>query len=270
MENLLQQMNQELCIRHYSRKTIKAYLGAVERFLRTQNTELGEFSASHIKDYLASLHMQKVSPSTANLHLNALKFFYRHVLHFAEPIPILCAKRHQKLPVVLSRSEIERILHATLNAKHQLAIALAYGAGLRVSEVVDLRVCDVDLEQSLLHIKQAKGNKDRITVLPEKLIPTFEKILSNESGQAYVFPSERGGKLTTATLQKVFRSSLAKAQIRKEATFHSLRHSFATHLIEQGTDIRYVQELLGHHSIRTTQRYTHVTHSVLSNIQSPL
>ena len=146
---------------------------------------------------------------------------------------------------------------------------MVYGAGLRVSEVIDLRVKDIDFEELTLHIKQAKGKKDRITVFPEKLKASIQNSITGKDRDDFVFSSERGGKLTTRTAQKVFGNSLGKAGIKKEATFHSLRHSFATHLLENGVDIRYVQELLGHQNIRTTQRYTQVTNPKLKNIKSP-
>ena len=162
------------------------------------------------------------------------------------------------------------MLNVTTNLKHRLMLALAYGAGLRVSEVVSLRVRDVDVTEMTIHIKQAKGRKDRISVLPERFIDDLRTMAAGKHGHDYYFRSEHGWKLTTRTAQKIFEHALAKAGIMKHATFHSLRHSFATHLLENGVDVRYVQELLGHHNIRTTQRYTQVTNPKLKSIQSPL
>lgn len=162
------------------------------------------------------------------------------------------------------------ILQAPKNSKHRLLLALAYGAGLRVSEVVDLRVGDLDLPALMIHIKQGKGQKDRISVVPDTLVNDLRNLIAGKGAREYVFASERGGKLTTRTAQKVFETALHLSEIKKDATFHSLRHSFATHLLENGVDIRYVQELLGHQNIRTTQQYTHVTNPKLRNIKSPL
>jgi site-specific recombinase XerD len=148
-------------------------------------------------------------------------------------------------------------------------IALAYSGGLRVSEIINLKIKDLDLAELIIHIKNAKGNKDRITVFPEKLVMDLRKLIANKNFNDYVFASERGGKLTERTAQKIFENALKKSEIKKEATFHSLRHSFATHLLENGTDVRYVQELLGHSNIRTTQIYTKVTNPKLKNIKSP-
>jgi len=156
------------------------------------------------------------------------------------------------------------------NPKHQLLLSLAYGAGLRVSEAISLKVQDLDLDELTIHIKQAKGQKDRLSVIPESLVDSLKNLVAGKTGKDFVFASERGGKLTTRTAQKVFENSLVASGVKKDATFHSLRHSFATHLLENGTDVRYVQELLGHSNIRTTQVYTQVTNPQLKNIKSPL
>lgn len=147
---------------------------------------------------------------------------------------------------------------------------IAYSAGLRVSEVTKLRVEDIDFDRKLIHLKMAKGKKDRLTLLSEKLIPDLKNLVFFKKSKDLLFESERGGVLSTAGLQKTFKQALKNAGIKKSATFHSLRHSFATHLLENGTDIRYVQELLGHQNIKTTQIYTHVTNTAIRNIKSPL
>jgi len=180
------------------------------------------------------------------------------------------AKRSKKLPIVLSREEIKNIIDATRNPKHKLIISLAYGAGLRISEVVNLKLKDIDFNELTIHLKNAKGKKDRITIFPEKIKNDLQNLIASKNSDDYVFESERGGKLTERTAQKVFENALRGASIKKDATFHSLRHSFATHLLENGVDVRYVQELLGHQNIRTTQVYTQVTNPKLKNIKSPL
>lgn len=162
------------------------------------------------------------------------------------------------------------MLELTVNTKHRLLLALSYGAGLRVSEAVSLRIRDVDVDELTLHIKHAKGDKDRISVIPATAVTDLRGFLAGRNGAKYVFFSEQGGRLTTRTAQKIFEHALRKAGIQKPATFHSLRHSFATHLLENGVDVRYVQELLGHQNIRTTELYTHVTNPMLKKIKSPL
>ena len=214
-------------------------------------------------------HKRKQSPQTINLALNAVKFLYVEVLKNPQKIDLKFAKRSKKLPIILSRTEIERIIEATDNSKYKFMISLGYACGLRVSEVVNLKVADLDIDELVVHIKGAKGKKDRISVLPEKLKDDLRNMIAGKNSNDYLFSSNRGGKLTTTSLQKMFRKSLTKAKVIKPATFHSLRHSFATHLLENGTDVRYVQELLGHSNIRTTQIYTQVTNPKLKNIKSP-
>jgi len=210
------------------------------------------------------------SSQTINLYLNAIKFFYREVLKIPQKINLKFAKRTKRLPIVLSRQEIKEIIDSIKNLKHKLIISLAYGAGLRISEVVNLKVKDINLEELTIHLKNAKGKKDRITIFPEKIKNDLQNLIADKNLGDYLFESERGGKLTERTAQKVFENALRITRVKKDATFHSLRHSFATHLLENGVDVRYVQELLGHQNIRTTQVYTQVTNPKLKNIKSPL
>jgi site-specific recombinase XerD len=260
----------ELKIRNFSPKTIKIYTYALQQYFTYKKIDLNKLDQNNIRQYLYHCEKKKISPQTRNIYLSAIKFYYYNIIKTQAKIQIPNAKKPYKLPTVLSRKEIKQILDVTKNAKHKLILALAYGAGLRVSEVVSLKVKDCDLDELILHIRQSKGQKDRITVIPEKLILDLQNHIAGKNSTDPLFSSERGGKLTTRTLQKTFTRSLKKSQIKKSATFHSLRHSFATHLLENGTDIRYVQELLGHQNIRTTQLYTHVTNPKLKNIKSPL
>ena len=269
MQEQLERTSRELRIRNYSGKTVKSYLYGLGRYFAFKKTDLERLDMEDVKNFLLHCGGKGVSAQSRNLYLNAIKFYYRNVVKANQKIEIRSAKRTKSLPVVLSRSEIGRILQLTKNAKHRPLLALAYGAGLRVSEVVALRVSDIDLQELTIHLKQAKGKKDRITIFPEKLAPDIQNLLAGKDKNCFVFASERGGKLTTRTAQKIFENSLKKAGVRKKATFHSLRHSFATHLLENGVDVRYVQELLGHQNIRTTQRYTQVTNPKLKNIKSP-
>ncbi len=260
----------ELKIRNFSSKTIKAYTYALRQYFTYKNIDLNKLEQNNIRQYLYQCEKKNISPQTRNIYLSAIKFYYYKTVKIQTKIQIPNAKKPHKLPTVLSRKEIKQILDVTKNTKHKLILALTYGAGLRVSEVVSLKVQDCDLDELILHIRQSKGQKDRITVIPEKLILDLQNHIAGKNSTDPLFSSERGGKLTTRTLQKTFARSLKKSQIKKSATFHSLRHSFATHLLENGTDIRYVQELLGHQNIRTTQLYTHVTNPKLKNIKSPL
>lgn len=270
MQSLLQKTENILKLKNYSPKTIKAYLFYIKEYLSFAKQKNIKDKHVAIEMLLLEKYNRGQSSQTVNLNLNAIKFFYNHVLQAKEKIAFTCAKRNKKLPVVLSKKEIEKILLSIDNQKHKIMISLGYAAGLRVSEIVDLKVKDIDHSELLLHIKNAKGKKDRISVLPKRLKKNIENLVAGKKGNDFVFESNRGGKLTTTSVQKVFHRALQKTGIKKEATFHSLRHSFATHLLENGTDVRYVQELLGHANIRTTQIYTKVTNPAIKNIKSPL
>ena len=204
------------------------------------------------------------------MHLHAIKYFYLEICKSSTKIDIKFAKTASKLPVVLSRNEIERMIDSIKNPKHKLLISLSYGAGLRVSEAINLKIKDIDLGELTIHIKGAKGNKDRISILSEKISNGLKELIALRNANDYLFASNRGGKLDERSAQKVFENALRNSDIKKDATFHSLRHSFATHLLENGVDVRYVQEVLGHANIRTTQLYTKVTNPSLKNIRSPL
>jgi integrase/recombinase XerD len=269
VENILEKTDKVLRLRNYSPRTRKAYLQYINNYLIFSKHAGIKNKQKAIENFLLDKHHRKQSPQTINLALNAVKFFYTEVLHDPQKINLKFAKRSKKLPIVLSRSEIERIIQATDNTKYKLMISLGYACGFRVSEVVNLKVADLDIDELVVHIKGAKGKKDRISILPEKLQNDLRNIIAGKNTNDYVFASNRSGKLTTTSLQKMFRKSLATTNINKLATFHSLRHSFATHLLENGTDVRYVQELLGHSNIRTTQTYTQVTNPKLKNIKSP-
>ena len=270
MDKILEKTDRLLRLRNYSPKTCKAYLLYIRDYIIFLKQKNIKNKQKAIEEFLLDKHRRKQSPQTINLALNAVKFLYKEVLKDPQKIDLKFAKRSKKLPIVLSRAEIEKIIEATDNAKYKLMISLGYACGLRVSEVINLRVADLDIDELVVHIKGAKGKKDRISVLPEKLQNDLRNIIAGKNASDFVFSSNRGGKLTTTSLQKVFRKSLIKAKISKPVTFHSLRHSFATHLLENGTDVRYVQELLGHSNIRTTQIYTQVTNPKLKNIKSPL
>lgn len=270
MQIELQKTERELRVRNYSPKTIKSYLYGLREYFSFKDGNFTNLNQDNIRDFLFNCEQKQISPQSRNLFLNAIKFYYQSVLKNTQKIEIRSAKKPKSLPVVLSRSEIEKILQSLTNTKHRLILSLSYGAGLRVSEVVALKAQDLDFEELIIHIKQAKGQKDRISVMPEKLADDLKSLVAVKKGNDFVFASERGGKLTTRTAQKIFENATRISGIKKNATFHSLRHSFATHLLENGTDVRYVQELLGHQNIRTTQIYTHITNPKLKNIKSPL
>lgn len=269
-ESYLSEVKQEMLIRNYSKYTVKSYIRCLVEFFQFTEDKFTAPNEKLIKNFLYLKQQKNCAPETINLYLNAIKFFYSKFLKIKWKINIKFARRNLKLPVVLSRNEIFRVIENFSNQKHKLVISLAYGSGLRVSEVANLKIKDLDFDNMLIFVRAGKGNKDRVTVLPAKIINSLKQFVINRNMNEYLFSSIRGGKLATRTLQKILKHALLSLGINKNASFHSLRHSFATHLIENGTDIRYVQHLLGHNNIKTTQRYTQITDISLKQIQSPL
>jgi len=265
-------LKKELEIRNFSQKTVKAYLFYNTDLVRYCQKDPTAITESDIKDYLWYLLKQRqVSAATARLAQNAIKFYYRQVkkrrFYFSFRLP----KGEKKLPVVLSKEEVNLLLAAVSNQKHKLILSLMYSAGLRVSEVVKLKVEDIDFDNRILWVRQGKGKKDRQTIISEKLIADLQNLISKKELGQYLFPGQKPyTHLAIRSAEMIFANALDKAGIKKLATCHSLRHSFATHLLENGTDIRYIQTLLGHKSLMTTQIYTRVTNKFLSQIKSPL
>jgi site-specific recombinase XerD len=252
-------LEKELTARRYSPRTTKAYLRYNEDFLKFSRKNPHEVENSDVKDYLFHLVKEKeVSTSTLNTAINALKFYYGELLKKRFAYEIKRPKKDKKLPVVLSQEEISRILSSVGNIKHRLILMLVYSAGLRVSEVVKLKLEDIDVERKLIHIRGAKGRKDRYTMLSDVVIGSLEVYLKAYQPEKWLFPGQKtGSHITTRTVQRIFEDTIEKAGIKKDVSVHSLRHSFATHLLESGTDLRYIQELLGHKSSKTTEIYTH-------------
>jgi integrase/recombinase XerD len=267
----LSSLIQELVIRGFSPRTIKSYFTHNRRFLDFINKSARSVSSRDIKKYLAYLRIGCDYRNTSlNNAISALQFYYEKVLRRKIFYDIKRPKKEKFLPIVLSRREIVKIINTTTNTKRKLALSLAYGSGLRVSEVVNLKVRDVNFDQLTLRIRSSKGYKDRITLLSRMMKMDLRPYLTAQDKTEYIFPGQRGSKMAIRTMQIIFEKALARSGVKKNATFHSLRHSFATHLIEMGTDIRYVQALLGHQNMKTTQVYAHVTNPRLKKIKSPL
>jgi len=270
MANLVNIVQQEMKLRNYSPKTIAAYVHVFKDVYQYFHRPLREVRPDEIKNYLYAKQQKNLSSQTISLYSNALNFLYTQIYQQPHFIKLRHPKRSARLPEVLSREEIQQMIASTVNLKHRLILSLTYAAGLRVSEVVRLRVRDIDVGALTVMVRQGKGRKDRLTVFAETLRPALSSLVAGRLGADHIFISERGGPLTERTAQKIFESALRRSGIKKPATFHSLRHSFATHLLENGVDVRYVQELLGHQNIRTTQIYTKVTNPALKKIKSPL
>lgn len=262
-----------LKIRNYSDKTISTYKNYVGSFMKQFNDyELKEISEDKIRTYLAGRIENELLSTSATKHIVfSLRLFYKLVLgvsfrfDFAKYI-----RREYKLPAVLSLGEVEKILKTIKNIKHKAIIASIYSAGLRLSEAINLKISDIDSERMMLYIRQAKGNKDRIVMLSENLLNLLRKYYKVHKPKEWLFENPAGGKYNSRSVQKFFKNAMTNSGSNKKATVHTLRHSFATHLLEEGTDIRYIQEFLGHKSLRTTQIYTHITKAKINKIKSPL
>ncbi|QNV58177.1 Tyrosine recombinase XerD [Paenibacillus polymyxa E681] len=248
-----QEMRDALVARSYSSKTIKAYISQTERFFAgLQGTE-ASINDAVVQKYALVLLEKGLSHAYVNQAISALKFYFRHVLKQPKSADYVRPKKESKLPDVLSLNEVMHLLKAVKNPKHKAILYLTYTSGLRVSEVVRLRLEDCDRERKVLKVRQGKGRKDRQTLLSEAAFAVVEQYRGVEQPADWLFPGQREGRhLTERSAQKVFEKALAEAGIRKQVSIHSLRHSFATHLLENGIDLRYIQELLGHQSVRTT------------------
>lgn len=268
----LASLAQELVIRGFSGRTIKSYLSHNQHFLDWTGKSAREVDSQDIKNYLLYLKSQNYSNTSLNQVISALKFYYQQILRRKLFFSIKRPKKEKFLPVVLSRNEIIKIINCAHNLKHKLLLSLIYGSGLRVSEVVKIKISHLDLASKSLLVKDAKGQKDRHTILSNSSIKLLNLYLPNlPDTQKYLFSGMSGeNHLSQRSAQKIFDHALAESNIKKEASCHSLRHSFATHLLEGGVDIRYIQKLLGHQNIKTTEIYTHVAREFFSNIKSPL
>lgn len=269
----LERMQQKLEIARYSPRSIATYLNATKQFFL-------HFSTKHPNDirtedietfqhYLAT--ERKASNSYLNQVVNAVRYYYMNVLGDARRVTFIERPRpERKLPSVLSEEEVTAILRAVENLKHQCILMLIYSAGLRLGELINLRRTDIIPERKQVVIRGGKGRKDRITLLSPKVLAKLDAYLDEYRPKTYLFEGQNGGAYSDTSVQAIFKQAKAKAGITAPATVHTLRHSFATHLLEKGTDLRYIQTLLGHSSSKTTEIYTHVSTKAIGKIRSPL
>ncbi len=265
-------LRRELVSRKYSYKTVKVYLYYNKNLLNFTGKKPSEINDNDIKNYLLYLAEDKKSAtSTLNQAINALKFYYGSMLKCKFLYEIRRPCRDRKLPIVLSKEEIEKIFLSVDNIKHKALLMLVYSAGLRVGEVVKLKPEDIDNKRMLIHIKGSKGRKDRYTILSETALEVLRQYWGQYKPNKWLFEGARADKyISTRTVEKILEHACEKANIRKDVSVHTLRHSFATHLLEGGTDLRYIQELLGHAHSKTTEIYTHVSTKSIGKIKSPL
>ena len=269
----LEEFRKWMIHRRYSDSTINTYTGMLDLFLRfIRPKESSEISSDDMVRFVNEYIIPRgLSYTFQNQVINAAKLFFSHIYKtdldvetFERP------RREHKLPNVLSKEEIKRILEALTNTKHRVMLTVIYACGLRRSELINLRPGDIDSERGVLKIRQSKGKKDRIVPVSEKLIGILRDYYRNYKPAIYLFEGQaKGEQYSASSMQKVLKEACKKAGIRKPVTLHWLRHSYATHLLESGTDLRFIQELLGHSSSKTTEIYTHVSTKSIQKIKSP-
>lgn len=259
--------------RRYSKRTIEAYTALVRNFISVlKGRDPSVLDDDQIGRYITKFYVQAGhSRSYQNQAVNALKLYYRS--EFKKEIGLVLSLRPKKeysLPNVLSQKEVRAILSSFRNTKHRTIFFLIYSGGLRISEVVSLKISDIDSGRGVIRIRNSKGAKDREVPLSQKALNQLRVYYKGYRPKDYLFEGQFGGPYSTRSIQALFRRAIRECGIKRKATVHTLRHSYATHLLENGTDLRIIQELLGHKSSKTTEIYTHVSHQTKQKIPNPL
>lgn len=269
-EEFLKKLEIELKISKNSQYTIRNYADANKQLFEHSNKQPEDINIDDIKQFMAEKLSERSASSTI-LFLAAIKYAYSNLLQKDPTSGIKRPKKDKRIPEVLSKEEVKRLFNALINKKSKLMISLVYACGFRVSELLNLKILDIDFQEKTGKIKQAKGRKDRSFNIPTFLAEDLKEQLENQkkNNEEYVFTGMQG-KLTDRNIQKMVRLAAKRAGIQKSVHTHTLRHSFATHLLENGVDIRKIQELLGHSDLSTTQIYTHISTEELKKIKSPI
>lgn len=266
MEEILNKLKLELKIRGFSPLTVRNYSFFVEKFLGKNNKNSTELNEDDAKAYLSEMFDTK-SKNTIMLAAASLKFFYKEILK-KEFSQVKMPKKDRRLPEVLIKDEVKKLIDSTDNNKSRLIVSMLYSSGLRVSELVNLKVEDLNLQDGTGWVRKGKGGKDRLIIISSNLANELKAYLENKKDNIYIFSKEKA--LTTRNIQKIIKRTKERAGINKKVTPHTLRHSFATHLLEQGIDIRTIQAMLGHASLNTTQVYTHISSEQIKKVKNPL
>ena len=271
-EHWRKKLEEEMRSSKYSLHTLRLYVHYNRLLCRTLQKPPEEIRQADIKQFLAYVEKDKdYSASSMNLAISAIKYFYNNVLKKDITREQNRPRHDKRLPVILSKEEISIMLDMEKNPKHRLLLMLAYSSGLRVSELVTLKMEHIDLPRRVINVRMGKGRKDRCTILSEKAACYIREYCSFYNIQTWLFPGQNTARhLSIRAAQNIFTNAVNRTGIAKKTSIHSLRHTFATHLLESGTDIRYIQTLLGHATLRTTERYTHIARRSLLRIQSPL
>jgi integrase/recombinase XerD len=273
MEQELNKFAYYLVQRRFSDRTIRAYHHALKSLFKYFDGKHPYFITEFdIKDYLTYLvEIKNVSDSAQKIVINSAKLYFK-IVQGKElgDIILVNPKGSWKLPTFLSKEEIKSVINNTNNLKHKSIISITYACGLRISETINLKLNDIDSKNMIVWVREGKGRKDRIIPMPQNVLQLLREYWKQYKPKEWLFEGPEGGQYSRGSIQKVFKNACKASKINRDATFHSLRHSFATHLIEQGTNLRYVQQLLGHRSIKTTEIYTHVTDVRLTQINNPI
>ena len=262
----------KLELKKYSNNTVKSYVTCFEHFINQyKGIPLENLNETDIRDYLKTLIQEEKSNSYINQSINSIKFYYEVVLGMPNRFyAIERPKKEKKLPIILSKDEARKLIESTNNIKHKCIVGLLYSAGLRRSELLNLKIFDIDSSRMLIHVRGAKGNKDRFSLLSKTILEDLRIYFKEWRPKEYLFESINNGKYSENSVSKIVKNASIKAKLKKRVTPHTLRHCFATHLLEAGTDLRYIQILLGHNSTKTTEIYTHVATSSFNSIKNPL
>ena len=270
-EEFLKKLEVELKISKNSVYTLKNYIKSNKNLLEFFKKNPEEITEDDLKIYIAQTLSERSAISTI-MFLAAIKYAYSSILKKDITANIKRPKREKKIPIVLTKKEVKNLLNSLNTKKSKLVVSLIYAAGLRVSEATSLKPGDLDFEEKIGYVKQGKGKKDRIFNIPKTLFNKLKRQAEKqkEVGETFLFSGRNGERMSSRNLQKIVKKASKKAEIKKEVHCHTLRHSFATHLLEEGVDIRKIQELLGHSDLSTTQIYTHVSTKELKKIKSPI
>lgn len=268
----IQQFAQRLKVQRYAPNTQQAYLSNLTVFLSFFQKDPKDIQVAEIESFINhKVLVDKISTSHQKALVGAIKKFYELVYQQNLQLSFLYPKRKvHDLPRFFSKKEVKEILDATENLKHKAILSTIYACGLRLNELLNLKLTDIKSEEKLVLIRQAKGNKDRVVQLPEKLLLLLRTYFVEYKPQVFLFEGQFGGQYSARSVQQILKNAMRKANIKSNGSVHTLRHSYATHLLNAGIDVRMVQELLGHQSIKTTQIYTHITDKQKKSVISPI
>lgn len=262
----------KLELKRYSNNTVKVYVQCFEKFINAQKeTDLMRINEQDIQKFLQQMIQEKKSNSYVNQMINSIKFYYEVVKQmpnrfYSVERPI----KKETLPKVISMEEVSSIIKNTPNIKHRCIVSVLYSAGLRRAELLNLKLCDIDSKRMVIFVKNGKGGKDRLTLLSPSVLNDLRDYFKIWKPKEYLFEGENGGKYSTGSVMAIINTASKKANIQKKISPHILRHSFATHLLENGTDLRTIQTLLGHSSSKTTEIYTHVAINHVKTVKNPI